>query len=77
MTCELAGINLEKIGWHSVRKMAGGQEKERVGGDLARVASFLGHSEGSRSTAVYVVPPWLKGQQSSGLQKKRKGNTHE
>ena len=45
-------------GWgtSTYEKMAGAQEEERVGGDLARVASFLGHSEGSRSTVVYVKP---------------------
>ena len=52
--CELLGIDLKNIGWHGVRKMAGAQEEERVGGDLSKVASFLGHSEGTRSTLEYM-----------------------
>ena len=76
MACELAGINLEKIGWHSVRKMAAAQEEERVGGDLARVASFLGHSEGSRSTVVYVKPR-TKGHGGAIGGKKPRGSSRE
>ena len=65
-------------GWgtSTYEKMAGAQEEERVGGDLARVASFLGHSEGSRSTVVYVKPR-SKEQKSLRRKKERDGNTHE
>ena len=76
VACELAGVNLEKIGWHSVRKMAAAQEEERVGGDLARVASFLGHSEGSRSTVVYVKPR-TKGHGGAIGGKKPRGSSRE
>ena len=74
--CELLGIDLKNIGWHGVRKMAGAQEEERVGGDLAKVASFLGHSEGSRSTVIYV-PQRKKGHGASTGQKKRKSSDRE
>jgi hypothetical protein len=56
--------------------MAGAQEEERVGGDLAKVASFLGHSEGSRSTVIYV-PQRKKGHCASTGQKKRKSSDRE
>jgi integrase len=74
--CELLGIDLKNIGWHGVRKMAGAQEEERVGGDLSKVASFLGHSEGSRSTLVYV-PPRPKGHSRAKGGKKPRGSSRE